>query len=216
MRTQVAIIGAGPAGLLLSHLLSADGVEAVALETRSREYVGARIRAGIMETSTVEVLAACGLDGRPRSKDSSTAGSTWSGPRSGITSPLFSMFDATPSRARLIQTAFPQVRACLMLARRMRDSNPRGCEPNPLSKPANRGPGSSAGLRLRLRSDPSNARGAPRTRTTETKTETNVSGPRRHHQLARHDVAVVPAKPWDSWTPLSSVVTRGGERAGRI
>jgi p-hydroxybenzoate 3-monooxygenase len=52
--------------LLLSHLLAPDGVESVALETRSREYVGARIRACIMETSTVEVLAACGLDGRLR------------------------------------------------------------------------------------------------------------------------------------------------------
>jgi ribulose 1,5-bisphosphate synthetase/thiazole synthase len=66
MRTQVAIIGAGPAGLLLSHLLSADGVESVALETRSREYVAARIWAGIMETSTAGGLAACGLDGRLR------------------------------------------------------------------------------------------------------------------------------------------------------
>ena len=62
MRTQVAIIGAGPAGLLLSHLLAADGVESVVLETRSREYVAARIRAGILESSTVDVLAGCGLD----------------------------------------------------------------------------------------------------------------------------------------------------------
>ncbi|HMI35249.1 MAG TPA: FAD-dependent monooxygenase [Propionibacteriaceae bacterium] len=53
--------------LLLLHLLAADGVESVALETRSREYVAARIRAGVLETSTVEVLAACGLDGRLRS-----------------------------------------------------------------------------------------------------------------------------------------------------
>lgn len=66
MHTQVAIIGAGPAGLLLSHLLAADGVESAVLETRSREYVGARIRAGILETSTVEVLASCGLDVRLR------------------------------------------------------------------------------------------------------------------------------------------------------
>ncbi|HEY6663480.1 MAG TPA: FAD-dependent monooxygenase, partial [Propionibacteriaceae bacterium] len=66
MRTQVAIIGAGPAGLLLSHLLAADGVESVVLETRSREYVGARIRAGLLESSTVDVLAACGLGGRLR------------------------------------------------------------------------------------------------------------------------------------------------------
>lgn len=66
MRTQVAIIGAGPAGLLLSQLLAAEGVASVVLETRSRDYVGARIRAGILEASTVEVLARCGLDGRLR------------------------------------------------------------------------------------------------------------------------------------------------------
>ena len=53
MRTQVAIVGAGPAGLLLSHLLAADGIESVVLETRSRDYVEARIRAGILEHSTV-------------------------------------------------------------------------------------------------------------------------------------------------------------------
>ncbi len=56
MRTQVAIIGAGPAGLLLSHLLASDGVDSVVIETRSRAYVEARIRAGILEHSTVELL----------------------------------------------------------------------------------------------------------------------------------------------------------------
>jgi len=66
MRTQVAIIGAGPAGLLLSHLLAAEGIESVVLETRSRAYVAARIRAGILESSTVDVLAQCGLDQRLR------------------------------------------------------------------------------------------------------------------------------------------------------
>jgi len=64
MRTQVAIIGAGPAGLLLSHLLAADGVESVILETRSREYVEARIRAGILEGSTVDLLDSVGLGER--------------------------------------------------------------------------------------------------------------------------------------------------------
>ena len=47
-RTQVAIIGAGPAGMLLSHLLAADGIESMVLETRSEEYVASRIRAGIL------------------------------------------------------------------------------------------------------------------------------------------------------------------------
>jgi p-hydroxybenzoate 3-monooxygenase len=64
MRTEVAIIGAGPAGLLLSHLLAADGIESVVLETRSREYVESRIRAGILESSTVELLDAVGLGDR--------------------------------------------------------------------------------------------------------------------------------------------------------
>ncbi len=64
MRTQVAIVGAGPAGLLLSHLLAADGIESVIVETRSREYVEARIRAGILESSTVGLLDSVGLGER--------------------------------------------------------------------------------------------------------------------------------------------------------
>jgi p-hydroxybenzoate 3-monooxygenase len=64
MRTQVAIVGAGPSGLLLSHLLAADGVESVVLETRSEEYVASRIRAGILEQSTVDLLRAAGLADR--------------------------------------------------------------------------------------------------------------------------------------------------------
>jgi p-hydroxybenzoate 3-monooxygenase len=64
MRTDVAIIGAGPAGLLLSHLLAQDGVESVIVERRSREYVEARIRAGILESSSVELLDSVGLGDR--------------------------------------------------------------------------------------------------------------------------------------------------------
>jgi p-hydroxybenzoate 3-monooxygenase len=64
MRTQVAIVGAGPAGLLLSHLLDRAGVESVIVETRSREYVEARIRAGILEQSTVDLLREVGLGER--------------------------------------------------------------------------------------------------------------------------------------------------------
>jgi p-hydroxybenzoate 3-monooxygenase len=64
VRTDVVIIGAGPAGLLLSHLLAADGVESVVIEARSREYVSARIRAGILEQSTVELLRDAGLGER--------------------------------------------------------------------------------------------------------------------------------------------------------
>jgi p-hydroxybenzoate 3-monooxygenase len=64
MRTEVAIIGAGPAGLLLSHLLAHEGIESVVIETRSREYVESRIRAGILESSTVGLLDAVGLGER--------------------------------------------------------------------------------------------------------------------------------------------------------
>src|SRR3954462_2494242 len=55
-RTQVAIVGAGPAGMLLAHLLDREGVESVVVETRSEEYVASRIRAGILEQSTVDLL----------------------------------------------------------------------------------------------------------------------------------------------------------------
>ena len=61
MRTEVAILGAGPAGLLLAHLLAADGIDTVVVETRSKEYVAARIRAGILEHSSVELLRSAGL-----------------------------------------------------------------------------------------------------------------------------------------------------------
>ena len=61
MRTQVAIVGAGPAGMLLSHLLAADGIESVVVETRSEEHVASRIRAGILEQSTVDLLRSVGL-----------------------------------------------------------------------------------------------------------------------------------------------------------
>jgi p-hydroxybenzoate 3-monooxygenase len=64
MRTEVAIIGAGPAGLLLSHMLAREGLESVVLESRSREYVESRIRAGILESSTVGLLDAVALGER--------------------------------------------------------------------------------------------------------------------------------------------------------
>ena len=64
LRTQVAIVGAGPAGMLLSHLLAAEGVESVVVETRSEAYVAGRIRAGILEQSTVDLLRSAGLGDR--------------------------------------------------------------------------------------------------------------------------------------------------------
>ena len=64
MRTQVAIIGAGPAGLMLAHLLHRSGVESVVLEARSREYVESRVRAGVLEQGTVDLLNETGLGDR--------------------------------------------------------------------------------------------------------------------------------------------------------
>ena len=61
MRTDVAIIGAGPAGLLLAHLLAQDGIESVVIEARTKEYVAARIRAGILESASVDLLRSVGL-----------------------------------------------------------------------------------------------------------------------------------------------------------
>ncbi|WP_043830371.1 4-hydroxybenzoate 3-monooxygenase [Muricoccus aerilatus] len=66
MRTQVGIIGAGPAGLFLAHLLKAQGIDSVILEARSRTYAEGRVRAGVLEPGTVETMARLGLDARLR------------------------------------------------------------------------------------------------------------------------------------------------------
>jgi p-hydroxybenzoate 3-monooxygenase len=63
-RTQVGIVGAGPAGLLLAHLLHGHGIESVVLELRSREYVEQRVRAGVLEHGTVELLSEAGVGER--------------------------------------------------------------------------------------------------------------------------------------------------------
>ncbi|MFI7467170.1 4-hydroxybenzoate 3-monooxygenase [Nonomuraea sp. NPDC049646] len=64
MRTQVGIIGAGPAGLLLSHLLHLRGISSVVLERRSRAYVERRVRAGVLEQGTVDTLVEAGAGAR--------------------------------------------------------------------------------------------------------------------------------------------------------
>ena len=64
MRTQVGIVGAGPAGLFLAHLLARDGIDCVILESRSRTYVEERQRAGLLEQGTVDLMIELGLGGR--------------------------------------------------------------------------------------------------------------------------------------------------------
>jgi p-hydroxybenzoate 3-monooxygenase len=64
MRTQVGIVGAGPAGLTLAHLLHLEGIDSVILESRSREYVEHRVRAGVLEQGTVDLLTEAGVGER--------------------------------------------------------------------------------------------------------------------------------------------------------
>src|SRR5919199_4193513 len=64
VRTQVGIVGAGPAGLTLAQLLANAGIESVVLESRSREYVEHRIRAGVLEQGTVDLLRDAGVSER--------------------------------------------------------------------------------------------------------------------------------------------------------
>jgi len=64
MRTKIAIIGAGPAGLMLAHLLQRDGIDAVVVESRNRDYIEGRVRAGVLEQTTVNLLERLGISGR--------------------------------------------------------------------------------------------------------------------------------------------------------
>ena len=74
MRTQVAIIGAGPSGLLLGRLLSRAGIESVILERSTREHVLGRIRAGVLEQGTVDLLHEAGVGARLRAEGLPHAG----------------------------------------------------------------------------------------------------------------------------------------------
>ncbi len=67
MRTQVAIIGAGPAGLFLSHLLRQADIDTIVLEHRGRDYVQGRVRAGVLEQITVDLMDRLGIAARLRS-----------------------------------------------------------------------------------------------------------------------------------------------------
>ena len=64
MRTQVGIVGAGPAGLLLGHLLHQQGIDSVIVENRSQEYVIERVRAGVLEQGTVDLMMQMGVGER--------------------------------------------------------------------------------------------------------------------------------------------------------
>ena len=64
MRTHVGIVGAGPAGLMLSHLLHREGISSVILENRSRDYIESRIRAGLLEQWASDLLVETGVGAR--------------------------------------------------------------------------------------------------------------------------------------------------------
>jgi p-hydroxybenzoate 3-monooxygenase len=66
LKTQVAIVGAGPAGLMLSHLLHREGIESIVIERRDRDYVTHRVRAGVLEQGTVDLMIEAGIGDRLR------------------------------------------------------------------------------------------------------------------------------------------------------
>ena len=68
MRTQIAIIGAGPAGLMLGHLLRAEGIDCIIVERASPDYVLGRIRAGVLEQVTTDIMTRLGLDARMKAE----------------------------------------------------------------------------------------------------------------------------------------------------
>ena len=104
MRTRVVIVGAGPAGLLLSHLLDLAGVESVLVENRSPEYVAGRIRAGVLESSSVDLLTSVGLGDRIAAEGDEHRGIYLQWPAgSGTTST-----SSTTSAARCGSTARPR------------------------------------------------------------------------------------------------------------
>ena len=64
MKTNIVIIGGGPSGLLLSRLLSLEGIDNIVLEKQSQEHVIGRIRAGVLESGTIEMLKMAGVSSR--------------------------------------------------------------------------------------------------------------------------------------------------------
>ena len=74
MKTQVAIVGAGPAGLMLGHLLRAEGIDCLVVERQAPDYVLSRIRAGVLEQVTVGIMQRLGLDARLKAEGLVEAG----------------------------------------------------------------------------------------------------------------------------------------------
>ena len=68
LHTKIGIVGAGPAGLLLSHLLHLEGIESIVIEAQSRQHVEERVRAGVLEQGTVDLLNSSGVGDRMRSE----------------------------------------------------------------------------------------------------------------------------------------------------
>src|SRR5271165_5720038 len=68
MHTQVGIVGGGPSGLLLAHLLHLQGIDSVVLEARSEEYVIDRVRAGVLEQGMVDLMTEIGVGDRMKSE----------------------------------------------------------------------------------------------------------------------------------------------------
>ena len=66
IRTQVAIVGAGPAGLMLGHLLHLQGIDSFIVEARAQDYVVDRVRAGVLEQGTIDLLVEAGVGDRLR------------------------------------------------------------------------------------------------------------------------------------------------------
>jgi len=77
MRTQVAIVGSGPAGLLLGQLLHLAGIEAIVLERRSKEYVLSRVRAGLLEQGTVDLMTRAKVGARVHAHGLAHEGLDW-------------------------------------------------------------------------------------------------------------------------------------------
>ena len=93
MRTQIGIVGAGPAGMFLALLLRSHGIECVVVEQRDREYVEGRVRAGVLEQNTVELMR------------TSVSASAWRAKVSCIAAPI------SPSTARLFHVDFAALTA---------------------------------------------------------------------------------------------------------